>query len=236
MLWMIPLLRRALLVILLALFAAWATEEATQQFLRWRAQRLLTGIRSLDVNHRGWPGVQSLIATWNRWGSHTPAECDATLCNYRIDLVATLPSFLAGTPGSGSNWLARLAGNHGLRSAAARGGFTIENGVVISKWFGEQVTLPVSDWGSAQSYIPYLSALSDEDAKFREHTRDAALPHPNRFARAPHGLLLVSFSPNEDPTEKSALMDFQLACITRLRPCTQFAEILPAGARALNEK
>jgi len=49
------------------------------------------------------------------------------------------------------------------------------------------------------------------------------------------GYLQVSFSPNEDPSEQSALMDFRFACLTQLRPCETEAEILPEGARMLQE-
>jgi hypothetical protein len=70
------------------------------------------------------------------------------LCIYRITLVQVLPPFAVGYPDKGvHNWLPRLADHLGLRSVAVRAGFSVKNGVVTSKWFAEQVSLPVSAWG-----------------------------------------------------------------------------------------
>jgi hypothetical protein len=50
------------------------------------------------------------------------------------------------------------------------------------------------------------------------------------------GYLQITFSPDEDPAEQSALMDFRFSCITQFRPCETEAEFLPEGASMLQER
>jgi len=108
-----------------------------------------------------------MMRRWAKWGGPSGA-CTPDFCNYRINIVQTLPPFLAGTPDSSArSWLPKIAQDLGLRSTAAHAGFTFERGAVSTKWFGEQVTLPVQDWSLSSKYIPYLSVLSGESYKFR---------------------------------------------------------------------
>src|SRR5208283_333253 len=91
--------------ILLLFFTAWATGEAAQWLLRWRAQRLLDDVRALTVDRSQWADVQPMVRRWAKWGAPSGA-CTPDSCIYRINLMQTLPPFLAGTPdGSARNWL-----------------------------------------------------------------------------------------------------------------------------------
>jgi hypothetical protein len=228
-------LRQLLLTVLILLCAAWASGEGAQWLLRWRAQRLLTDIRSLEVNRSGWSDAQAVIKKWGRSGTST-GSCTSEACNYRIDLVQTIPPMLVGHPDeNANNSLPRLMDHIGLRSAAARAGFTVEYGVVTSKWFGEQVTLPIRDWTQPSDYVPYLSVSSGEISKFRGCAGGDAV-HPHRVVQNTGLDLGVTFSPEEDSSEKAALMDFRFSCITQFRPCEKEGEILPEGANLLQEQ
>ena len=46
--------RQILLAILFLLGVVWIQAEVSQWFLRWRAEHLLTDVRSLDLNRSGW--------------------------------------------------------------------------------------------------------------------------------------------------------------------------------------
>jgi len=230
------LLRQIMLTSLVLLAAAWASAEAAQWLLRSRAEHLLADIRSLDVNRSTWSDAQQVMKKWGRWNA-SAGSCTEIACDYRINIIQTLPSVLVGNPTKGANnWLPNLVDRLGLRSAAARGGFTIDHGIVITKWFGEQVTLPVRDWDQPTDYIPYLSIASDQSAKFFLHTAGRKLLHPNRVVWVYRSDMEVSFSPDEIPAEQSLLMDFRFTCITRLRPCENQGEILPEGLRMLQEQ
>lgn len=51
-------LRQLLITMLVLLCAAWASGLGAQWLLRYRAQRLLADIRSLNVNHSNWSDAQ----------------------------------------------------------------------------------------------------------------------------------------------------------------------------------
>jgi hypothetical protein len=225
-----------LLYLLVLLVAAWVSGEGYQWLLRWRAERLLTDVRALGIHRSGWPDAQKMMNKWGQWSVPT-ASCTADACTYQINLAQTMLPILGGTPGKGArNWLPRMVGHLGLRSAAARAGFTVQHGVVTEKWFGEQVTLPVQDWDPSEGYVPYLSVSSHASSKFHDRPQAPNQPFPNRLVQIyPHGMN-ASYASDEDPSEQALLMDFRFTCITRIRPCRDVAEILPEGWRTLQEE
>jgi hypothetical protein len=228
--------RQILFALLFLVCITWAWAEAAQHLLRQRAERLLTEIRSLQPNRSTWSDAQSILQKWAQWSS-AKATCTPEACTVQIDLVQALPPILVGSPNAGARTLLpRLIDHSGLRTAAARAGLTIEHGVVTSRWFGEQVTLPVRDWSASDNYIPYLSVSSAASAHFHEIAGDEKLLHPNRMVQHKESYLAVTISPEEDPSEQAALMDFGLACFTQLRPCETAGEILPEGQRLLDEQ
>jgi hypothetical protein len=174
-----------------------------------------------------------MMMKWGPWSVPT-ASCTAQSCNYQINLIQSLLPVLGGTPGKNAgNWLPKMLGHLGLRSAAARAGFIVQKGVITEKWFGEQVTLPLQDWDASASYVPYLSVSSHESAKFHDHRRDPDQVFANRLVRTyPHGMN-TSFAVDEDTSEKTLLMDFRFNCITRIRPCREVVEILPEAWQTL---
>jgi hypothetical protein len=231
-----PRTRQILLTVLFVLGVSWISGEAAQLLLRWRANKLLADIRTLHAGHSTWSDVQHIMQQWNRW-SATNGACSEQSCTYQVDLIQTLPPSLIGNPnGSAKNWLARLTDHIGLRSSAVRAGFTVERGIVTTRWFGEQVTPPVRDWRVPADYVPYLSASSAEISQFHEHNAGQKLLHPNRLAQNKASYIAITFSPHEDPAEQSALMDFSFSCITRLSPCENEGEILPEALRMWQEQ
>ncbi len=225
--------RQVLFFVLFLLAAAWVFGEGYQWLLRWRAERLLSDVRALDVNRSGWAEAQKMMQRWGQWSVPT-AKCSAESCTYQIDLVQSLYPMLGGTPSKGAkNRLPKMVGHLGLRSAAARAGFTLQHGVVTEKWFGEQVTLPVQDWDLSAGYVPYLSVSSHESSTFHDHVRDPDQLFANRLVRIyPYGMN-ASFAVNENPSEQALLMDFRFNCITQIRPCRDVVEMLPEGWRTL---
>jgi hypothetical protein len=233
---MLRVSRQVLITILILFAAAWASGEAYQWLLRWRAGKLLADVRSLEVNRSQWQDAQKMMARWGQWSVPKP-DCTAESCVYQINLIQSLPPILGGHPGTGvNNWLPKIVGHLGLRGAAARAGFTVEHGVVTSKWFGEQVTLPVEDWNISGDYVPYLSASSGGFSRFHQRASEFPHLHPNRMVQAyPHGLN-VMFDPEEDPSEQALLLDYRFSCFTQLRPCRSEGDMLPEGWRMLQEQ
>ena len=231
-------LRQVLLVFLLLVLAVWGSSYYAQWALRWRAEHMLTDIRALNVNQSNWQAAQALMKKWSDYAS-TPANCTSDFCNYRITMVQSLPQMLVGYPDPGAhNWLPRIVSHLGLRSAAARAGFSVQHGVVTAKWFAEQVSLPTQDWYLRQgAYVPDLAVSSGEYPGFPNIDTGLAL-HPYRRARnwkGPYGITIY-FLPQEDPAEQTRLMDFQLTCVTRFHPCRDEGDIQPEARRMLDEE
>jgi hypothetical protein len=225
-----------LLALLFILGVSWISGEAAQLLLRWRGQRLLADIRTLDAGRSSWSDTQPIMKRWDSW-SVPKGACSEEDCTYQIDLVQTLPSLLVGNPNGGSkNWIARVIDHTGLRSSAVRAGFKVQHGIVITRWFGEQVTPPVRDWGVPDGYVPYVSVSSAESTLFHQINQDQRLLQPNRLAQGKAFYIAVTFSPDEDPAEQTALMDFNFSCITRFKPCESEGQILPEALRTWQER
>src|ERR1017187_9153823 len=190
--------RQFLLTVLFIFGVAWISGEAAQLLLRWRGGKLLTEIRTLHAGRSTWSDVQPIMQQWNSW-SVPKGACSQDACTYQVDLIQTLPPFLIRNPNGGSKkWTARVTDHTGLRNSAVRAGFTIERGIVTTRWFGKQVTPPVRDWGVPDGYVPYLSVSSAESSQFHEHNQGQNLLHPNRLAQNKASYIAVTFSPEED--------------------------------------
>jgi hypothetical protein len=232
-------IRQIFFLFLLLCGVVWVQSEISQWILRTRAQNLLADIRALDVNHSTWSDAQRVMTKWNKFAAPGAAPCNADACTYRVDLIQVLPQFFIGYPDPGvKNWLPRIIDHTGLRSVAARSGFTVEHGVVTSKWFAEQVALPVREWTLRGSeYTPDLAVSSGEFLGFPASDVGPGL-HPYRRVRNWKGAYGVTaqFLPQEDPAEQTRLMDFQFTCITRFSPCLSEGDILPEAQRNLDEQ
>jgi hypothetical protein len=234
--------RRILLSLLFVFAVAWATEYGSQWLLRRRAEKLLADIRSLNVAHSGWPEAQRVMNKWGAWSS-AAGSCTAELCNYRVTLAQILPQAMIGYPEKGArNWLPRLINHLGLRSVAVRGGFNMGHGVVTAKWFAEQVTLPVSAWDSSAASLgdaPYIPDLAISSGEFTEYPSYGTEPSSDPYRRlqnwkGPYGITVYTL-PQEDASERAALLDFQFSCITRFSPCLSQGEILPEAWNMVQE-
>ena len=137
------------------------------------------------------------------------------------------------------NWMPRIADNVGLRFAAISAGFTVEKGIVTSKSFEEMARLPVRNWFLPENgYLQDLIVMSTEttdSSRYPDPDNKRSRMHPHSSARQTKFGLGVGYSPDEDISERTKLMDFRLDCITRFIPCKNEREILPEGQVLLEE-
>jgi hypothetical protein len=227
---------RVLAALAVLVVSAWAIAYAGQWLLRWRAERLLGEIRSLQVNRSTLAEVKPLIAKWSKT-QEVSTDCTAEDCQYGVTLTDVLPAPLRGYPDDGvKNYLPRLMDHIGLRSASAVGGIRVRNGVVTERTFIENVSLPVSVWFErGGAFVPDLLVWSSEISSFRGY--DFTPLYPHRVARnlkGPYGVK-ITFVPEEQADVQKALMDFRLHCITRFSPCLEESEILPESSKLLEE-
>jgi hypothetical protein len=195
-------LRRTAITSLALLAAAWLFGEAEQWLLRWRAERLLADIRTLQGNRGSWVDAERFIGKWYKWRLNTDL-CTPESCIYTVQPAFILPERLQGySDETVSNWLPRIVGHLGLRTEGVRAGFTMTHGTVESTWFDEIIDFPLPG-GSSQRQpddgpVRELAAGSGESSMFAERYRLRASPsHPYRYARAIRGRLEVDFAPEE---------------------------------------
>jgi len=214
---------------------AWVLGEVSQWLLRYRAEKLLVDIRSLEINRSKSEEAQALLTKWREWGE-VESVCNAGTCHSYVFIRSGFPEMLRGGPEEGpANLIPRIFDQIGLRTVGARAGFTLENGVVTSKGFVEMVALPVHDWFlRGNAYVPELAISVDEASAFSDYDLHFVAPsHPFRmahFMKGPYGVI-IKFKPEEQISEQTAMMDFHFSCMTQFFPCHKESDILPASAK-----
>jgi len=211
--------------------------EASQWLFRARAEALLADIKTLELNRSSWLDAQRLMTRWGKWGSWC-GNCNAEDCTYNIQIYHLrflYPSFVLE---EGPHLGARTLELVGLRSGGVAARLHVAHGVVTSKEFRLDVTLPVSQWirpgsrfwlsSEVGTYWPSLSVASSEDVNIPSSSSRSD-EHPNRSFIQRRINLLASFTPNESPEERAALTDFHFNCITSWSPCASRRELLPSA-------
>jgi hypothetical protein len=223
------------------LIAGWVFAEISQWRLRWQAEQLLADLKTINVGHSS-VEAESVLRKWaNRGVLATECGDNGTRCYLNLSIRHTLPEFLRASPDDkAKDWLPKVLDCVGLRDSVVGAGVNVEHGVIVQRWYAEEVELPVRDWYLREgAYVPSLTVSAGEKDQFRvtydlEHINSS---HPFRNARrykGPYGIM-VSFTTQETESERDRLMDFRFSCITQFFPCNNEREILPEGALLLDE-
>jgi hypothetical protein len=197
---------------------------------------LLKDISSIKVNHSSKGDADSLNAGWQSTGQ-VETYCYGGECEYVVRYLNHLPAFFIGDPdGRSNNRIARFLDHFGLRKSMILASVRVRDGVVVGKGFREDVTLPVQVWfDRGGAYVPDLTVSSGEIGQSNDLEAILGGAHVQiRRYKGPWGLG-VSFDSTLDSQEKTKLGDFHLQCITVLSPCLDERQILPEGARLLEE-
>jgi hypothetical protein len=230
-----PWLCRAAFALMGTLCALWCVGEASQWFLRVRAQQMLADFRSIQMGQRSSAQTDTFFRKWSRKG-HFGQRCDGETCTQSVYVSNWLPAPLLGDPNDGApNWIPMAIDLTGLRPAGVGAEITVARGIVTEKNFDEYVGLPVRDF-----YVrgAILAMSSVEHYGFQGPDQGYTNPsHPFRTLHWTGGAygLSVRFTSEETEAEKRALMAFQFSCITRMFPCRSVGEILPEAERLQSE-
>ena len=236
----LPLVRRGLLYGLIVLLLVSAGLAAfipiQQQILRHRAEHLLADIRSLKLRESTWASVQPIFTRWGGWG-HYDGECTQQSCSYEIELgdFAYNHQFLIRPP----LFLQRVYRLFGGRTSLVTATVYVQDGLIWAKSFSVAVDVPPENPASNYRYMLLGSAGSL--SRFRLGFLPSFADHPNYAVYTPGGCtgcqaVFAEFSPYADPADVDRLMQFDLTCLTRRRPCREKGEIMPtAWAQYLKE-
>jgi hypothetical protein len=228
------LLTRFVAGMLIFLFLLAAVIRLDHYLLRWRAERLLSDIRSLDLRKSTYVDARNVI---NRWRDDTRQQgpCRTDWCDVEITLnknVLDRMTLLWRHPTliTAYRWL-------GGRPAMIIASIRVRNNVVVRKGIDAYVGGDCSRGDDGQLYCTTMMAHADTGS----HGRISPL-HPEYGFWTPSGCEIcveatVTFTPYADPDDVRRLTDLNFACITNWRPCETQQDILPtAWKQALSER
>jgi len=204
--------------------------QIEQHLLRRRAERLLTDIRSLEIQRAPYSDVQNVRGEWKRL-AHFEGNCTEAACTLEIswadfylrhvDLFVrlnTLHSFLLG----------------GGRPERIKARVVVENGLVNGK--GLYVVVVVPGYRAAEGWWSDYALLANaySVSRFSEF-RPPPTTHPDYLVGKPDGCdgpcreVHFIFSPSADSATINRLMQFDLSCLTRwIHPCRVEGDIMPS--------
>lgn len=202
-----------------------------QGILRYRAERLLADIRSLDLRKTSFEEAQTVFRDWSSSG-HYDGECTQRHCTFEValqDFVSNHLGVFTEHP-----WLLRaymfLAG----RPARILAGIGVQTGVVWGKSFDVYIEVPHTD---AEGHT-YEYTLIGEAQSVSRFDPPGSWPdlrlHPNYAVGRPGGctacvMVYARFTPYTAPEDVQRLMQFDLSCLTRWKPCREQGDIMPAA-------
>ena len=193
-----------------------------QCLLRWRAERLLSDIRSLQLGKSTWADAQKIMTRWKKWGSYN-GSCSEEQCRFLSDLRGPQCSpFLYG--------LMRALPLLATRDSGIEADLEVIHGIVWAKDFA--VYLVVAGGISSDDYGYVLLASARTVWRTAEFNRYTAANHPDYVVGHPGGCegckaVYARFTPFVAPSEARDLMDFNFDCLTRLFQCKDQIDIMP---------
>lgn len=206
-----------------------------QYVLRYRAERLLSDIRSLELRRSSYADARKVIDRW--WddaredGPCRPDWCDVEIgiCN----LGWCHSEFFINHQGI-LNLYRRLGG----RPASAYASIRVRDQKVWEKGLRVIVESTYSREPDGSRF--YHSLIADTGTESPWPFRPSPL-HPEYEVGEPGGCtgcaeIYAHFTPYADPVDVRRLMDINLSCITQWHPCTNQVEILPTAWKEAEEE
>jgi hypothetical protein len=228
------LVRIILTIVALAIVVVTAI-QIEQRMLRVRAQRLLDGVRSLELRKSSYEETARFLADWNRWVQYD-GPCSAAECSAAIDLNDFFVSHL-GVLLYKLNFMRPYLLLGGLPSQV-RARVGVRDGVLCSKSF--LVAVEVPEYTDQQGDFGRYTLIGDAETISRSdilNYRTAGMRgHPEYLIGKPGGCdgpcleVHAKFTPYADPADVRRLMQFDLSCLTRMvHPCRREGDIMPAA-------
>jgi hypothetical protein len=207
-----------------------------QYLLRWRAERLQSDIRSLELRKSTYADARKIIDRW--WDdAREQGPCRPDWCDVEIgfsDFSWGHTPFNMDTPARDRivRWL-------GVRPAAVDAAIRVRNNLVVGKRIGGYILGRCID-SDGQTFCTTMIGHAST-RRFTELPRIVDVRHPEYTFYKPSGCegcvdADVIFSPYASAADVQRLTDVNFGCITRWTPCENEEDILPtAWAEAQRE-
>ena len=205
-----------------------AAIRVDQYVLRYRAERLQSDIRSLELRKSTFADARRLE---DRWFDNTKEKaCRPSWCDLDISLNNTSARHLEFL----LNHLAVRAIYHSLggRVAGAYASIQVRDNVLWGKGVGLGIeTLDTEPDGRSVEFELVGSIGTDSSPWGRARHPEYQIGRPSACTSCVDGW--VKFTPFADPRDVLRLTDLNFTCITRWRHCTEQADILPTAWKEL---
>lgn len=211
-----------------------------QCLLRWRAERLLSDIRSLQLGKSTWADAQKIMTRWGPWGFYE-GSCTEKRCGYQIamqDIYQGFPVYSTPSNTMRKNWAQRsywmlvsyqlFSGRPTLISARIE----VLNGVIWAKDY--RIVLQASPRFLPSESDFLLSGSASTVWRTGDFRGSYSPAHPEYFISRPGGCMFCvmgysKFTPYADPAVVYGLMDFNLDCLTSIVACRNQMDIMPTA-------
>jgi hypothetical protein len=225
----------AVSLVLVCLIAV-AALHVQERILRYRAEKLLADIQSLELRKASFADARDVFRRWGKWGEFD-RPCRPAHCNLQI----TLSDFPYDLPEKYA-WrisLHRAAMFVGAHPARVTATIVIDDAIVWGKGFDVGIDAPpYAEAGGLATDNDYMLAGSAESrSRFDAFDRPATvLLHPNYVIGKPSGCeicvaVYAEFTPYADSHDVQRLMQFNFSCLTRWKPCRTQNDIMPVAWR-----
>lgn len=213
---------------LLALVAGLALfVQIEQRILRSRAERLLADVREMQSHPGTWTDAQKFIQRWRPWGLGE-SYCTPEKCFFYARLVDPVGAFLLGNDDRPPKlhwliWPSQLLGEK----------FTfIEASLRVSHGIMEESRFRMNFWGQDEGMERAVDTFTTADnfrAERLQHPDYYAEKYPETYQCEGCIRFETGFTPFAGRDKIRELTDFNFSCITRWRPCTTEAEVMPSA-------
>ena len=150
--------RAAAFVVAGLVLLLFATVQANQWLLRWRAERLMADMHHIRLYQSTWADAQRLMYRWGAWG-HYDGTCTEKDCRYRIVLTDTYSSIDSSGTRSLLVWVIshdrlNLLFHAGFRPGRVVVSITVQDGTIWREEAGLSVEGPAHGWWREDDDFP----------------------------------------------------------------------------------
>jgi hypothetical protein len=215
---------------LLVILVLFSVVQIGQWVARWRAERLLSDIRSLRLQRSTWSDAQRIISRWGRWGRYA-GSCDASNCEYDIRIndwttdvalgLNRFPHFVRVA----QPILPKLMPLFGARLPEVYSRISVHDGKVVGISFSVATVVPHLDG------VLMSSAVSTAHPEFYGEWPERS-PHPEYSLVMRTGtihIFFTEFDADAKDEDLEWLMEFNLSCMTRLSACKEDSDLRPSA-------
>jgi hypothetical protein len=248
----------AILTLSAVVLLVFLASQVEQNIFRRRAELLLTQIQSLELGKTPWSQAKGQLTTWGAESTFDD-KCNEGECLVDIRLVEPVYGFIYrnaffmkvddylrgrlklsfDTGPVVRLELALLRGYMlmGGRPARIVASVGMRDGLIWSKGYSAEIQTywhgTPGPWDNF-ALIAVVRSVPSFDFSDMSHLDPQLTLHPGYRIWRPGGCCdflqgNVQFTPLANPNDIRRLMEFDLSCLTRLRPCTSLSEVMPAA-------